>query len=80
MEEALFRMTIILANFLQKLVCLKLISDSIRCLAMQTELLRIKHKVEAGQKQHYTFVNITVKHCIYNTKSNILVNDKSSKL
>ena len=57
MEEALFRVTITLANFLQKLVWLKLLS-----ILSDTDvniLTLIKLKVEAGQRQHY-IANINV--------------------
>ena len=57
MEEALFRVIITLANFLQKLVWLKLLS--ILSDTAVNILTLIKLKVEAGQRQHY-IANINV--------------------
>ena len=58
MEEALFRVTITLANFLQKLVWLKFIWYS---MFSNTDIAVkiIKLKVEAGKRQHY-IVGVTL--------------------
>ena len=53
MEEALFRATITLANFLQKLVWLKLLGILSDTGIAVNILTLIKLKVEAGQRQHY---------------------------
>ena len=53
MEEALFRVTITLANFLQKLVWLKLLGILSDTDIAVNILTLIKLKVEAGQWQHY---------------------------
>ena len=52
MEEALFRVTITLANFLQKLVWLKLLSI-LSDTDIAVNILTLKLKVQAGQRQHY---------------------------
>ena len=52
MEEALFRVTITLANFLQKLVWLKLLSILSDTDIAVNIITSIKLKVEAGQRQH----------------------------
>ena len=53
MEEALFRVTITLANFLQTLVWLKLLGILSDTDIAVNILTLIKLKVEAGQRQHY---------------------------
>ena len=59
MEEALFRVIITLANFLQKLVWLKLLSILSDTDIAVNILTLIKLKVKAGQRQHY-IANINV--------------------
>ena len=53
MDEAPFRVTITLANFLQKLVWLKLLGILSDTYIAVNILTLIKLKVEAGQRQHY---------------------------
>ena len=64
MEEALFRVTITLANFLQKLVWLKLTFGILSDTDIAVNILTlIKLKVEAGQRQHY-IVGVSQRQCI----------------
>ena len=71
MEEALFRVTITFANFLQKLVWLKLLGI-LSDIAVNI-LTLIKLKVEAGQRQHY-IAGVSQHQCITcDTKSKIRI-------
>ena len=74
MEEALFRVTITLANFLQKLVWLKLLGILSDTDIAVNILTLIKLKVEAGQRQHY-IAGVSQHQCInigFATQSQIL--------
>ena len=76
MEEALFRVTITLANFLQKLVWLKLLGILSDTDIAVNILTLIKLKVEAGQRQHY-IAGVSQHNIGFATQSQILENYKN---